>query len=185
MWRYGKTRKTKQGRRPRPQEEQIAVNVPPIVSRETWEAVQARLRENQNRSDTRQKNQYLVGGRATCGDCGLKMLGNANGRAGARGTLTYYICAARSRKLELARKCNSPTFRADEVDAGVWEWVKSFLTDPEALARGLWEVHQEREQLNAPIRDRLAVVDDLLGENRAQLERLLDSTSRVSFPRTY
>jgi len=47
----------------------------------------------------------------------------------------------------------------------------------------LWEVHQEREQENTPIRDRLAVVDDLLADNRAQLKRLLDLYLSGDFPK--
>jgi hypothetical protein len=79
--------------------------------------------------------------------------------------------------------CDLPTFRADHVDAAIWEWIKSFLTDPEALARGLWKVHREREQENTPIRDRLAVVDDLLADTRAQLKRLLDLYLSGDFPK--
>lgn len=54
-------------------------------------------------------------------------------------------------------------------------------TDP--LAQGLWEVRREREEESAPIRERLAVVDDLLAENRAQLERLLDLYLTGDFPK--
>ncbi|MBL7063762.1 MAG: hypothetical protein ISS49_06060 [Anaerolineae bacterium] len=68
----------------------------------------------------------------------------------------------------------STHFRADYVDAAVWDWVKSFLTDPAALAEGLKVEQAEREEANKPLRDRLAVVDDLLADNRRQLERALD-----------
>jgi hypothetical protein len=36
--------------------------------------------------------------------------------------------------------------------------------DPEALASGLWEVHQEKEQANAQMLARLRVVDDLMAD---------------------
>jgi hypothetical protein len=67
-----------------------------------------------------------------------------------------------------------PNFRADQVDMVVWRWTKSILADPEALAQGLWEIHRERERESSPVRERLNVVDDLLTDNRTQLERLLD-----------
>jgi hypothetical protein len=38
------------------------------------------------------------------------------------------------------------------------ETLTNRLTDPDRLERGLWEIHEEREELNAPIRNRLAVV---------------------------
>ena len=183
VWHYGKKHKAKDGQQPRFGEEMIAVGVPPIVPRETWEVVQARFSVNRNRADLRRKHDYLLGGRVTCGCCGLKMRGCANGQAGAPRVHAYYVCSARTHKLELVRECNLPTFRADQVDTAVWRWVKSFLTNPEALAQGLWQVHQEREQENLPIRERLAVVDDLLADNRTQLERLLDLYLSGDFPK--
>ena len=47
--------------------------------------------------------------------------------------------------------------------------MKSFLTDPEALAEGLSAQQAEREEANKPLRDRLTVADDLLADNRRQL----------------
>jgi hypothetical protein len=182
-WRYGKTRGSRgEVRRDTPEEEQIAVEVPSIVSRETWKAAQERLEENRHKAalNGRRKHNYLVGGRVTCGVCGLKMAGSADGRAGR---YRYYRCPSKHRRADIVRVCDLPTFRADRVDAAIWEWVKSIWTDPEALAQGLWEVHREREQENAPIRERLAVVDDLLAENRAQLERLLDLYLAGDFPK--
>jgi hypothetical protein len=48
------------------------------------------------------------------------------------------------------------------------------LSSRGALERGLRKHKAERDQENAPIRGRLEVVDDLLADNRNQLERLLD-----------
>jgi hypothetical protein len=183
VWRYGKTKGPRGGlRRETPKEEQIPVDVDSIVSRETWHAAQARLKENQRNAalNGRKRHNYLVGGRVTCGVCGLKMAGSADGRAGR---YRYYRCPSKHRRTDVVRECSLPSFRADHVDAAVWEWIKSFLTDPEALAIGLRGIHQEREQENAPIRDRVAVVDDLLSENRTQLERLLDLYLSGEFPK--
>lgn len=61
----------------------------------------------------------------------------------------------------------SHCYRADQVDALVWQGVKSLLTDPEATGGSTGEVHREREKENAPIRERRAVVDDPLAANRS------------------
>ena len=47
----------------------------------------------------------------------------------------------------------------------------------------MWEIHEEREELNAPVRNRLAVTEDLLAKHRAQLERLVDLYLSGEFPR--
>jgi site-specific DNA recombinase len=174
VWYYGKTCGTRRQRRPRPKSEQIAVSIPSIVSREMWEAVRARLLENRNRADSRRKHDYLVGGRVTCGDCGLKMRGGANGRAGARGTRTYYSCTGRTQKLGTARECNAPTFRSDHVDAEVWHWIKSFLIHPEVLEHGLRGIQKERDREQEPMRARLHMVDQLLSDKRQRLDRLVE-----------
>ncbi len=167
VWHYGKRRRNGGGWVFNDSSDQLPVSVPPIVSADIWEAVQVRLAENTTRRPPR-RYQYLMSGRVTCGECGLKMAGKPGG------TQRYYRCPARSNPLKYARKCSSPGFRSDRVDAVMWEWMVSFLTDPIALETGLWAHHQELEAQNKPIRVRLAVIDDLLSNNREQLERLLD-----------
>jgi hypothetical protein len=67
------------------------------------------------------------------------------------------------------RTCGLSPFRADQVDEAVWNWVRSFLVDPVALAEGLRAEQSEREKANKPLHDRLAVIDDLLEDSRSQL----------------
>jgi len=96
-----------------------------------------------------------------------------SGTSRKKGKYLYYRCATRS-TIDTARTCSQPLFRADQVDAAVWEWVKSFLTNPDTLAEGLRAEQEEREEVNQPLRDRLSVVDNLLDDNRRQLGRALD-----------
>ena len=70
-----------------------------------------------------------------------------------------------------------------QTDAGIWDWIKELLTDPETFARGLRKYQAQRDKENEPIRARLGVVDDILSENRRQLERLLDVYLAGDFPR--
>jgi hypothetical protein len=181
LWHYGKRRRDADGQwTQNPDDNVPAVEVPAIVDRELWEATQLRLAENKQTASRNRKYDYLLSRRVSCGGCGCRMHGAS--RKSPTSRRLYYVCPATNHR-DMARDCNAPSFRADQVDAAVWEWVKSFLTDPEALAQGLWEVQQEREQENAPIRERLAVVDDLLADNRAQLERLLDLYLSGEFPK--
>jgi site-specific DNA recombinase len=156
----------------------LSVEVPAIVSREIWEAAQVQMGKNKKWAKRNTKYEYLMGRRVYCGGCGLKMTSRPH-----KGGTLYYVCPATHDKNNVARECNAPQFRAGPVDTAVWAWVKSFLTDPEALAQELQEAQQEREQENTPIRDRLAVVDDLIADNQAQLDRLLDLYLSGEFPK--
>ncbi|MFC2045942.1 zinc ribbon domain-containing protein [Chloroflexota bacterium] len=102
------------------------------------------------------------------------------------GRIRYYRCNTafgKKRKAEVGLHCSAPNFNADQVDAAVWEWVKSFLNVPEELKNGLRQYQQELETETAPIRERLRVVNDLVADNQAQLERLLDLYLAGNFPR--
>jgi hypothetical protein len=111
------------------------------------------------------------------------MTGKTTVRDGV-GRYGYYSCPAQERgRQDYARSCDAPLFRVDEVDAGAWVWIRDLLTDPDAFARGLRKYQAEREKENQPIRARLTVVDDLLAENQAQLDRLLDLYLAGDFPK--
>jgi hypothetical protein len=167
IWHYGSDPATR-----------LSVEIPAIISRETWEAAQAQMAKNKHWAKRNTKYKYLMGRRVYCGGCGLKMTSRPNS-----GGNLYYVCPATHDGTNVARECTAPNFRAGHVDAAVWEWVKSILTDPDALEEGLRSVQEEREQECAPLRERLAVVVDLIDENQAQLERLLDLYLAGDFPK--
>lgn len=96
-------------------------------------------------------------------------------RSSLRCCLRYCMCPVRDHsRQDYIRNYDAPTCRVKQVGAGAWGWVKEMLTDPRAFARGLREYRQRCDEENEPLRTRLAVVDDLLADSRAQLGRLLD-----------
>ena len=154
-----------------PEDNLISVEVPAIIDRPIWEAAQARRAENKRNAIRNTKYEYLLGRRLVC-KCGLKII-KATKTNGDR-QYRYYRCPTCNRFRYSHRLCDLPSFRGDEVDNIVWEWVKSLLTDPEAMTQGLEAYQAEREKENQPIREPLEVVDTSLSDNRSQLERLLD-----------
>jgi site-specific DNA recombinase len=174
IWHYGKRRRHSDGKKwtRNSDEHRLTVEVPAIMDRETWEAAQARRAENRLLMIRNVKHDYLLLKRLKCGDCGGSM--HASSHAYKDRVYLYYRCWTAKHRWESARTCNAPGFRADQVDAVVWEWVKSFLKDPDELARGLEEYQLEQEKAGQPMRQRLSVVNDLLPERPGQRERLLD-----------
>jgi site-specific DNA recombinase len=149
---------------------QLAVEVPAIISREVWEKAQERRRTNQEMAKRNTKHEYLVGRRVACAECGSRMAGCP--KRNRRKQYLYYRCQS---KYPLIRECTMTTyFRADQVDAATWSWVKELLLDPDTLRHNLKEKQAEQEKASRPLHDRLAVMNDLLADKRKQRERLLD-----------
>jgi len=183
VFHYGKVNKNNSGRTvTNPRETWIPVEVPAIVDRQVWEAAQRQLKENRETARRNLKYEYLLRCRVTCASCGASMCGKT---VKSHGKLySYYQCAVASGHLEYAHSCDQTKwFRADHLDAATWEWVRSFLLDPASLRLGLKELQAERDRANAPLRERLGVIDDLLADTRQQLERLLELYLAGDFPK--
>jgi site-specific DNA recombinase len=137
--------------------------------------------ENQRYAKRNTKEEYLVRGRVYCGACGSRMYGRKVKTK--YNSYKYYRCNAyQGHKANI--DCNMPiSFRADHVDATVWGWVRDLLLNPQAALEGLRREQESRAETNKPLRDRLAVVDDLLADYRAQLDRALDLYLVGDFPR--
>jgi site-specific DNA recombinase len=176
IWRYGK----KNGHLKNPDDHVLTVSVPAVIFRETWGAAQSQREANRLNYRNEPKYDYLLRRQLTCGTCGAKMKTLGSKRK-TKVTL-YYRCSTRNNR-DYNRSCNAPTFRADRVDAVVWDWVKEMLFDPDRLAQGLENYQAEQDKANEPLRARLAVVASLIADNREQLERLLDLYLSGSFPK--
>jgi hypothetical protein len=69
------------------------------------------------------------------------------------------------------------------VEQVVWDWIKRLLSDPQALQEGLDAHLAETENKINPFRERLAVVESLIGQNNKELERALDLYLDDQFPK--
>ncbi len=165
VWRY---RKTDANGVPRSIEEQIAVQVPAIISRDLWEAAQARREYNKKMSKRRCKYEYLLRGRIECG-CGRNMTGcyNASG-------IFYYRCTSTNNfhsGLE-KRTCTQKMVRCDILDYLAQEYILDIFSDPERFEQKLAEA-QELEQASAqPKRDQLALVLDYIRETESEIDEI-------------
>jgi site-specific DNA recombinase len=181
VWHYGKKRKVNGKYVQNPRESWIAVPVPSIVDRNTWQAAQDRLRRNKALSRRNTKYEYLVGRRVTCGRCAYKMVGRS-GPKRTGGAYLYYRCPGTYRS-DLRHECDLPTFRAPQVDGAVWEWLTGFLMNSENLRQGLEARKAAMEDAHRPLRERLELLDDQFIGYRRQMERLLDLYLAGDFPK--
>jgi len=177
-WRYG--RRNNHQAKNNPQETWLTVEVEPLIDRNAWKTAQRQLKRRNNRGKRDLSHAYLLRRRVRCGRCGHSMRGRTVKSCGK--LYSYYSCNSGPGRTANGR-CGLPSFRVDKVDAVVWDWVKSFLTDPQTLAEGLRARQAEDREANKPLRRRLAVVDSLLADNEAQLQRALDLYLSGEFPK--
>lgn len=162
-WHYGK----KKNNRPNDPEHWIGVSVPAIVDRETWELAHVRLEENKVNSRRNLKHEYLLSKRVVC-QCGYKM----SGRCG-HNKYRYYYCPS-GRLDHSSHSCTLPHFRADKVDAVVWDWVKSiFIDDDDKLEERLKNIQSTQKRDNQPLLEHIRIAEEQIAENEKRLDRLV------------
>jgi site-specific DNA recombinase len=183
-WTSGK-RKVANGKHvPQPREDWITIDVPAIIDPEVFAAAQAQRKQADTDAHNPATHDYLLSGRVTCACCDYAYNGSVKYYRDTAGERRAYLYYTHSHDHYAVGKLDCyDYFRAEQVDAIVWSWIKAFLQDPQAMTAGLDQYRLEREQENAPLRARLAVVADLLDANRQQLQRLLDLYLTGDFPR--
>jgi site-specific DNA recombinase len=191
VWHYGKTQVVKDTKVPRrkpgkkqsmgtkqvarPRDEWIAVPVPAIIDRKTFESVQLRLSKNPRFAAGRPASHpYLLSRRLRCSKCGYVMRGKT-----AKG-YQYYVCNSQYKKLT---DCDLPTLQSALTDEVVWNWLKHQLQHPERIAVGIREEQTAKTKATKPLRDRLTMIEDLLGATNTQLSMLVDLYLEQNVPK--
>jgi site-specific DNA recombinase len=156
---------------PRPEQDWIAVPVPPIVSEETFAQVQDKLDANQQGAARNTRHEYLLRALVSCGACRLACTGRQTG-AGYR----YYLCRGRTDALRAAegRRCTARYIPAGQLDELVWADLRTLLTDPGQLAHVLTRA-QGGAWLPQELQARQAAIRQALGQLERQQQRLLDA----------
>lgn len=124
----------------RPKEEWIAVSVPPLITKQEWEDLQEALERTKKGKRGTKVNRYILSGFLYCGECGAPLHGTSG--TGKKGQIYRYYACSNRHMTETDRKysskpCPSQYYRADRLERSVWEKVKEWLIDPEALVRDL------------------------------------------------
>jgi len=143
-----KHRKTeeRQPLRPRPQEEWIRIPCPPIIDRETFEQAQRRLEAARRLWAGNSTRRYLLSGLIRCGSCGAPLSGRQSHHWG-RNVRIY------AEKRSGDRTSCGRQVKCAELDRQVWETIRSWLLDPQELAKA---ARQDRQtDLQASERSRL------------------------------
>ena len=114
--------------KPRDKSEWIKMNIPAIIDRQTFDAVQEKLTRNRTQKIRQTKNDYLLQGLLYCANCGKKIvLHHAN--TGHGHYYDWYKCVSARRNAS----CGARFLRADITDQIVWEAIKRICYDETTL----------------------------------------------------
>ena len=117
----------------------LVAAIPPLVSQEQFDRVQARLNSNRRFAQRNNKaHPYLLRGLVSCGVCGLACLARATTH-GHR----YYSCTGKLSALFSHReqKCPSRLSPAERLDNLVWTDLCDLLAHPEQVSQAMARAH--------------------------------------------
>jgi len=151
----------------------VTVEVPEIVDPAQFKAAQEKKEENKILSDRNNtKWEYLLARRLSCGKCGAAMTGSTTKRDG-REPYMHYRCRAAMN--QLAHDCDMPTFKVEQVDGAIWQYMKdTFGNNGQAFIDMLKDRQSKQAEHNKPLLRSLESTDKLLARNKAEMDRLVD-----------
>ena len=152
----------------KPRDEWIAIPVPDSgILPEAVDRARMVLQNNPKPSSAGGRFWELSGGVLVCGECGYRMQSDRKRRSVTTDHYHhYYKCPNRHSRTGVLERCpgSRKSYKAEEVEALVWEFVSGLLKDPVRLKVGL-EKRVEEERLKCmrgdPDREAKAWLDKL------------------------
>lgn len=118
------------------------IQIEPIISIDTFERAQERMKHNQSFARRNLKYPYLLRCRLKC-TCGYSMISRSWYKKGE--LYQYYRQSHRERDLKYIECDQRKSLRADHVDLSVWGWLKDAMADPEFIPKS-WQQRQQQQQ---------------------------------------
>jgi site-specific DNA recombinase len=160
-------------REKKPESEVAVMAVPPLIERETFDAVQARLKSRNPMVVPARVSSgpTLLTGICFCAKCGGAMTlrtGKGNG-----GQYTYYTCSTKARQGKTG--CEGRSIRMDKLDHLVAGHLEERLLQPKRLETILSSLLDRRQERAERRREHLADLNRRITETDQRLNRLYDA----------
>ena len=153
----------------RPPSEWIAISIPPLLERETFERSQARHGPNQQFSPRNlHQERWLLRRLVRCEKCGLKCACVA-----PRSSVPYYRCEKQERVLGRPR-CRPNHIRAEALDDLVWQEIRRHLLAPDLLVKAQTSLTQCESLDQSFLSTQLEHTRKRLSQVKGERRRLLD-----------
>ena len=160
-------------REKKPESEVAVMAVPPLIERETFDAVQTRLKSRNPMVVPARVSSgpTLLTGICFCAKCGGAMTlrtGKGNG-----GQYTYYTCSTKARQGKTG--CEGRSIRMDKLDHLVAGHLEDRLLQPKRLETILSSLLDRRQERAERRREHLADLNRRITETDQRLNRLYDA----------
>jgi site-specific DNA recombinase len=147
--------------------EPVAVQVPAIISQETFERAQQQLAVGRKNSQRNTQRFYLLRCRARCA-CGASIIGVFDQR------YRYYRCAGSIRKRDRITPCHvqKPNYNATNVEYTAWHWIEENVLHEENLREGIAAKNALASNDRAVLEDQLDHYNERISAVEREMERL-------------
>ncbi|WP_374251586.1 recombinase family protein [Xanthobacter sp.] len=155
----------------KPQSEVVVVEVPPLIDRETFDTVQARLKARNPKVMPARvvSGPTLLTGICYCAKCG----GAMTIRTGKSGRYRYYACSIKARQGETG--CEGRSIPMEKLDGVVIDHIEREFLDPSRLETVLSAVLDRRQERGERRREHIAELNKRAAETELRLKRLYDA----------
>src|SRR5262249_15050846 len=155
----------------KPLSEIVVVEVPPLIDRETFDTVQARLKARNPKVMPARvvSGPTLPTGICCCAKCG----GAMTLRTGKGGRYRYYACSIKARQGETG--CEGRSIPMEKLDGVVIDHIEREFLDPSRLEVVLSAVLDRRQERGERRREHIAELNKRAAETELRLKRLYDA----------
>ena len=168
--RYAKSMKTTT--KVKDESEWIAIPIEPIISKELFGVVQAKLRTNA-KTLRNTNNKYFLGGLIKCGVCshtysGVTWKGDKYYRCNYRDKLYHHT------NLEELFKCDNQSVKSQPIDEIVSETILDKILQPAVIKQHIDILKNTKQERVATLKKQLGQVDSRIGSLETKKKRVLD-----------
>lgn len=160
--------------REKPREEWIEIPVPGIISQDTFDIAQERLKSNKLHSQRNTKVETLLQGMMVCSECGYSLY-RTYSETSAKNRIYYYRCfGSDPYRFEGVRKCNCKPLRQDYLDNIVWQQIVQLLEDPMLIQREVEKRVEETRKASPVLKQKEAILRQR-NKLSQSMDKLLDA----------
>jgi site-specific DNA recombinase len=164
----------------KPREEWIEILVPAIITAETFELAQERLRKNKLHSQRNTVEVTLLQGMLVCSECGYSLYKSST-RTSKR-KLYYYRCTGSDNHRHVnGRICNCRPVRQDYLDEIVWQKILELLQNPDMIQKEIDKRIREAKKLDPLLNQKNVLLKQQSKLSKA-MDKLLDAYQEGLIP---